>query len=128
MGIGLWKKPYTLRRFKGAVASGGYVTQDYEDMVVRLDIQTTDKSGTMSEFGDHTVQRIKVFTIDKKTEIKPADEKSGTSGDWVWFQGKWFECRSARLSENTILHHWTCTFVELKNQMPPPKGDTDETG
>ena len=122
MGLLLWKRNYILRRFKDAQAGGGIITEDFDDIVVSVDIQTTDRSSTTSETGDHTMQRIKVFTRDEKFEIKPADEANGTKGDWIWFQGKWFECQSSRLSDNTFLRHWTCTFVECYTQAPAPSG------
>ena len=120
MGLGLWKRKYILRRFGNAVAGGGYVSESYTDMVVNVDIQTTDRSTTTSETGDRTVQNLKVFTRDEKFEIRPANKERGTTGDWIWFQGRWFECRSSRLSDNTILRHWTCTFTEVFNQEDPP--------
>lgn len=119
MGLSLWKKPKVIRRFKDPILGGGHNILDYEDMAVKVDVQTTDRSVTTEEFGDHTVQMIKVFSND--VELRPASQETGTLGDRIWFQGKWFECRSSRLSENTFLKHWTCTFAECMNQDPPPE-------
>lgn len=120
MGLRLWKKPHILRRFTNPVSTGGYDFSGYEDIVIDSDIQTTDRSSTMGPDGDASVQRLKMFS---DFEINVADEATGALGDLLWFQGKWFECRSSRLSENTFLKHWTSTFVQCKDQWAPPEGE-----
>lgn len=121
MGLRLWKKKRLIRRFSEPVNEGGFsIPGETEEFYIMADVQTTDATTTTGEDGDHSVQHLKVFT---DTRLHIANEMTKTQGDWLWFQGRWFECRSARLSENTFLKHWTCTFVELKDQPEPPEDD-----
>lgn len=117
MGLGLWKRQRILRQFKEPVYSNGIQTYDYDDVVIMADVQTTDRSTTTGPDGDRSVQSLKVFC---DFRVNVADQQSGMPGDMIWFQGKWFECRSSRLSENTFLSHWTSTFVQCLNQPEPP--------
>lgn len=117
MGLSLWKRKHILRRKMDPVAYGGYVREDYQDILIMADIQTTDKSVSTGPDGDRSVQSLKMFC---DFEVNTANRATGTRGDKVWHQGKWFECTSSRLSENTFLHHWTSTFVECLNQEEPP--------
>ena len=119
MGLGLWKRKHLLRRFKDPEIRGGHVFEGYEDIYFRADFQTTERTTSTGLDGDYSTQRLKVFS---DMEIHVADDRNGTRGDMVWHQGKWFECKSSRLSENTFLKHWTSTFVQCANQPDPPKG------
>lgn len=119
MGLSLWKKERILRRFKAPLSTGGVTLQDYYDMPVMADVQTTDRSSKTREDGDLSSQELKVFTDEK---LHVADEVTGTLGDRLWFQGLWFECKSSRLSENTFLKHWTSTFTQCMDQDDPPEG------
>ena len=108
-----FKHKYKLRRFKEVVIEGGYASIPYEELTVLADIQTTDRSMTSGLDGTTEVQNIKVFCDE---EILPENSATGQKGDWIFFQGRWFECKSTRLSENTPLRHWTATFVECLKQ------------
>lgn len=118
MGLPLWKKKHILRRFRDPEVLGGYETHDYDDMIIQSDVQTTDNYATMGEDGDEPRQSLKMFS---DCEICVADTTKGILGDQLWFQGKWFECRSSVLSENTFLRHYTSTFVECPVQNDPPE-------
>ena len=109
--MNIFKHPYTLRRFGEQVFVNGYAEYQYTDMTILADIQTTDYSMTTEADGIHETQRIKVFC---DTEIRTENHETGRKADRVFFQGKWFECKSSRLSENTPLRHWTATFTECK--------------
>lgn len=75
-----------------------------------MDIQTLSDDIITTPDGTVSVQRLKVFS---DTEILTEDTASQQKADRIYYQGKWFECKSARLSENTILRHYTATFVEM---------------
>lgn len=113
----IFKRPHALRRYSTPTIEGGYATVPYEDIVLRMDIQTTDNSAETTPEGRRSVQRLKVFC---DSEIIAEDEATRQKGDRVWFQGKWFECQSSRLSENTPLRHWTATFVQCLDSEPGP--------
>ena len=72
--------------------------------------------------GTDSIQRLKVFCDE---EILVENEHTQQKSDRLWFQGKWFDCQSSRLSENTPIRHWTATFVECLDQDPPP-GEEEE--
>lgn len=93
------------------------MTEMTKDMVILADVQTLSRRTMTGPDGDYAVQEVKMFS---DFEINVADQSLGTMGDRLWFQGKWFECRSSRLSENTFLKHWTSTFVQCLNQEAPP--------
>ena len=118
MGLGLWKRKHHLRRFKEPEIRGGHVFEKYEDIYFKADVQTTGRTTSTGLDGDFARQDLKVFS---DLEMRVADAQTGVRADMLWHQGKWFECRSSRLSENTFLKHWTSTFVQCVNQPDPPK-------
>lgn len=123
MAIRIWKRPYTVRRFSEPQNVRGYVKDTYTDMTAMLDVQMTDDSAQMREDGDAPVMRLKAFG---DLRFNVADRATGAKPDWLWFDGKWFECRSSRLSRNTFIKHWTSSFVECLNQADPPEEYADE--
>ena len=118
MGLRLWKKNHLIRRFGEPVAVEGYVAEDYEDIIIKADVQTTSRMTNTETFGERSFQQVKMFS---DFEINVSDDNTGVRGDWLWFQNKWFQCTSSRLSENTFLKHWTSTFTECLNQADPPE-------
>lgn len=117
MGLPLWKHAHLLRRFSEPTCSGGYAVSTYTDMYIMANIQTPSRTTSTAGDGDYPWQVIKVFT---ETQINTADDRTGTPADWIWFQDKWFECRTSRHSNDTFLHHWTAEFVEIASQPPGP--------
>lgn len=114
MAIGLWKKPYVVRRYTIGYQNG-YETSTKTDSIEQLDIQTTSKTQSTQEDGDRSVQRIKAFG-----DFPFTVSKDGTKADKVYFQNKWFECVASRLSDNTVIRHYTSEFIESANQEPAP--------
>lgn len=121
----LFYKRYGIRRFKPSVYTGGHPTSQYTDEVFYADVQTLQNTSTTSDSGAESKQRVKVFSKDK---IQIADNDKGIRADWLYFQGKWFEAMSCRLSENTLLKHYTSEFEEIvhgefKEYLKPPTVD-----
>lgn len=125
MGLPLWKKRRLIRRYSAPELGGGYAVSEHKDFWITADVQTTDRSVSTGADGDIGLQKLKVFT---DSELCVADERAGTPGDRMWFQNRWFECRSSRLSENTFLKHWTSTFVECTNADDAPLDFSIEGG
>ena len=126
--MSLFYKPYVLRRFKPSVYVRGHSTSTYNDKPLHADIQTLQNTSTTSDNGAESKQRIKVFS---KKQIQVADKKNGVRADWIYFQEKWFEAVSCRLSENTLLKHYTSEFEEVLNgerpeYMKPPVIEEEE--
>ncbi len=107
------KRPYTLRRYMEPEIVRGYHSIPYQDRTLPMDVQTMEDVVITTEDGSESVQRLKVF-CDSEILVESQDKRQ--KADRLWFQGKWFECRSSRLSENTPLRHWTATFIECLDQ------------
>ena len=116
----IFKKNRTLRRFKEPVYSDGYSSIPYYDIKLPMDVQTLDNVTTTSPDGSDSTHKLKVF-CDK--EILVEDQKTSQKSDRLWFQGKWFECKSSALADNTPLRHWVATFVECADQDAAPEGE-----
>lgn len=116
MPFGMWRKPYTVRRFEPSEPQGGYlVPGSYADMTIKMDVQVGKCETVTDEDGDHSLRKLEVFSDE---EIRAVDEQ--TMADRLWYQGKWYECRSAILLENTILSHYECEFIQCLHQEKPP--------
>ena len=103
------KREHSLRRYSASEIVKGYASIPYEDLTLPTDVQTLEDVVITTPDGSESVQRLKVFC---DSEILAENQNTQQKGDRLWFQGKWFECKSSRLSENTPLRHWTATFVE----------------
>ena len=105
------------------VQDGYAIPESYNDIIILMDVQTTKKGHVTDESGDYTLQRLKAFSDD---EVMTASEAEKQRADCLWFQGKWFECVSSILSENTVLKHYTSEWIQCLNQEEPPI-DPDQT-
>lgn len=116
------KRPHLLRRYSKPEIVRGYSSIPYEDKTLPMDIQTLEDMVITTADGSKSIQRLKVFC---DSIILVENEENQQKADRLWFQNKWFECKSSRLSENTPLKHWTATFVEC---LDAEKGPQDNTG
>lgn len=124
--MNIFKKPHTIRRYSAPKIVRGYSSIPYEELTLPMDVQTLKDETITTPEGTKSVQRLKVFC---DFEILVENQGTQQKGDRLWFQGKWFECKSSRLSENTPLRHWTSTFVECLDNEPAPgqgKGDAED--
>ena len=117
------KRPHTLRRYSEPVFVKGYSSIPYEDLTLPMDVQTLEDVVITTPDGSKSVQKLKVFC---DSEIFVESEAKQQKADRLWFQNKWFECKSCRLSENTPLRHYTATFIECLDQ--EPLNDAEESG
>ena len=107
------KRVHTIRRYSKPTYDRGYTTIPFEDKTVLADIQTMEDITITTSSGTRSIQKLKVF-CDEKLIVENQDKEQ--KGDRIYFQDKWFECTSSRLSDNTPLRHYTATFVECLNQ------------
>lgn len=121
--MNLFKKPHTLRRYSEPVYVKGYSSIPYEDLKLPMDVQTLEDVVITTPDGSKSVQKLKVFC---DSEILVESEAKQQKADRLWFQNKWFECKSCRLSENTPLRHYTATFIECLAQELP--NEAEESG
>lgn len=120
MLFGFFKHDYVVRRLKEDVYCGGYAAPGgHTDSVATLNVQplTSDELQALPE-GERTVKHIKSIGEEKFT---PADEETGTQGDRLYYEGKWYECKSCHLWDHTILSHYEAEFVEMSpgSEEPP---------
>lgn len=108
-----FKRPHALRRYSEPVYVSGYSSIPYEDLMLPMDVQTLEDVVITTADGSKSVQKLKVFC---DSEILVENEAKKQKADRLWFQNKWFECKSCRLSENTPLKHYTATFIECLDQ------------
>lgn len=118
------KRPYLLRRYSQPEIVRGYSSIPYEDRTLPMDVQTLEDMVITTPDGSKSVQRLKVFC---DSMILVENEGQQQKADRLWFQDKWFECRSSRLSENTPLRHWTATFIECLDAEAGPQGQAGES-
>lgn len=117
------KRPHTLRRYSEPVFVKGYSSIPYEDLTLPMDVQTLEDVVITTPDGSKSVQKLKVFC---DSEILVESEAKQQKADRLWFQNKWFECKSCRLSENTPLRHYTATFIECLDQEPLNNAEESE--
>lgn len=80
MGIGIFRRSYTVRRFKPQEdVPGGYVTSQYEDVVTALNVQPLSTKELMAlPEGDRSVKRLKAFG---DLQLTTSDQEQGILGD-----------------------------------------------
>lgn len=108
--MNFFKKPYPLRRYSEPIYVKGYLTIPYEDKEFPMDVQTVTNDTMTTQPGKKSLQKLKVFC---DFPLLVANDKVQQAADRIYFQEKWFECKASRLSENTILKHYTAEFIEL---------------
>ncbi len=112
------KRKHLIRRYSPQTYTDGYASVPYEDSIFLMDVQTMEDIVETTPDGTVSRQRVKTFC---DSPILVEDQEKERKADRLWFQEKWFECRSSRLSENTPLRHYTSTFVQCLDQDPPPE-------
>lgn len=117
------KKEKWIRRYSQPTIVRGYLSIPYADITLPMDVQTLEDVVITTEDGSKSIQKLKVFC---DSEILVENEAKQQKADRLWFQEKWFECKSSRLSENTPLKHYTATFIECLDQEPGPGATTGE--
>lgn len=122
MLFSFFKRDYIVRRFGDETVVNGVSGAPHEDFVVALeDVQplSSDELQALPE-GERTVRHIKSIG---STKFTTADEESGTPGDWLYYNGRWFECKSCQLWDHTILAHYESEFVVVPSgpATPPPE-------
>ena len=121
MSIGLFKRPYPIRKYMPQKIVRGYASAEFTDSIARLNVQplTPDELMALPE-GSRTVKRVKTFGSDK---LSSADEFTGEPGDRLFYCGYWYECKSSVMWDHTMLRHYRSDFVILpqKEQTEPPQ-------
>ena len=109
----LFPRPQTIRRFSPPVIVRGYSTYPFEDIELLMDTQTTENVNITTPDGTVSKQSLKVFC---DSEILMENQNAQQKADRMLFKDKWYECKSCRLVENTMLKHYLATFIECLDQ------------
>lgn len=123
MAIGVFRRPYTVRRHGEQKVVNGYAVSGDTEFTAKLNVQplSADELLALPE-GERSIARVKALGAYALTS---ADEHSGTPGDLLFFSGKWYECKSCVSWLHTPLKHYESEFVVLadqKGQKPPRSG------
>ena len=123
MSIGLFKRPYTVRKYGKQIIERGYASSPYTDITVKLDVQplSPDELIALPE-GERTVKRIKSFGSEK---LASADDYDEIPGDCLYYNGFWYECKSSVQWEHTFLRHYRSEFVVLPNDKQKEMGEIE---
>lgn len=125
MAIGIFRRPYTIRRSGEQKIIDGYSVSEKTEFTAKLNIQPLSSNNLLAvPEGQRTIKRIKSFG---SVEIVAADEQNETPGDLLFYNGNWFECVSCVHWSHTPLSHYEAEFVILADQssQPPPKSKGD---
>lgn len=112
MLFSFFKKDYIVRRFGEETVVNGVSGAPHTDSVVALeDVQplSSDELQALPE-GERTIRHIKSIG---STKFTTADEDAGTPGDWLYYRGQWYECKSCQYWDHTILSHYESEFVAV---------------
>jgi hypothetical protein len=128
MSIGIFRKPYIVRRFGTQQIVNGYaVPNGYTDRAVKINVQPLSKNDLLAlPEGKRTVKRIKSYGANA---FISADEQTKTNGDLLYYDNEWYECKTCVHWLHTPLAHYEAEFVVLDDrskQLPPNIGDTDD--
>ena len=118
MAIGLFRRPYPIRRYTPQTLTKGYASAQFTDGITRLNVQPLSPDELLAlPVGERTIRRIKTFGADRLTS---ANEFTGTPGDRIFYTGFWFECKSSVMWDHTMLSHYRSEFVLLPEQAQEP--------
>ena len=122
----LFRRPYTIRRHGTQKIVNGYPVSDYSEFTTRLTVQPLSSDDLLAlPEGERSIARVKTRGADALID---ADEHSQTPGDMLFFQGKWYECKSCVHWLHTPMTHYESEFVLIADQRahtsPGTGGDT----
>ena len=118
-----FKDTYILRRFGESTIINGHQIFQNEDMEVELDVQTVSDEELMEETGSRDKMILKTFG---DFPIRCSKQEDNVVSDQLFYEGRWFECISSRLSKNTFIKHWTSTFSLVPESTEPIPDKTEE--
>jgi len=117
MSIGLFKKPYTIRRHGEQTVTDGYAWYPYTDIITRLNVQPqAPNEFDAAPEGDRTIKRLKSWG---PAQLTSANEYTGQPGDYLFYKGIWYECLSSVEWDHTMLRHFQSDFTALPAEKQP---------
>ena len=124
MSTDIFRKPCTIRRFSEQEIVRGHAVAGYTDTKTKLNVQplSPDELQALPE-GERSIKRVKAFS---DYPLTAADQYIGQPGDWLFYKGHWYECKSSVQWDHTPLAHFRSEFVivpesELEENVEPPE-------
>ncbi len=117
----LFRKNYFIRRFTEQDLVNGLPCFNYQDFQTKLDVQPFNyyekRAGMLKNeiSGQRSIRYLKAYG---QTELRQADQKNGLAGDWLFYRGNWYECKSAVYWNNTPLKHYRTEWVIVGEAEP----------
>lgn len=108
MVLDIFKKPYTLRRFEKTQIIRGRPRAAYTDSMVKLNVQPLSSDDVMTL--PDGIRRKKNVKAIGRTELRTADEKTGTLADRIYYRGEWYECTGSDIWGNTPIGQTEAVF------------------
>lgn len=104
-----FRKNYVIRRYSAQEIVRGHAVYDYIEMQTLLNVQpiNQDEIQALPE-GERSVKRLKAFG---DYPLTAADQYSGIPGDWLFYKGCWYECKSCVERDHTPIGHFRSEFV-----------------
>lgn len=113
MVLDIFKKPYTLRRFKKSELIKGRSRAKYSDSTVMLNVQPLSSNELMAL--PDGIRRSKNIKAIGKVMIRTADEKTGILADRICYRGEWYECTGSDIWGNTPVGQTEAVFGLIPN-------------
>lgn len=126
--MNIFRKEYYIRRFSKQSIVNGYSQNSYQDFKLKMGVQSFEFYGRRSSTveanleGKRVVRRIKAYS---KEPLIAVDQEKMIKGDWLYYEGKWYECKYSFPWQHLFLKHWRLEFVcvpetePLANIAPP---------
>ncbi len=117
----LFRKNYFIRRFTGQIVVNGLARFSYQDFQTKLNVQPFnyyEKRAGMLKIDTSGQRSIRYLKAYGQTELRQADQKNGIAGDWLFYRGNWYECKSAVYWSNTLLKHYRTEWVIVGEAEP----------
>ena len=124
MGITIFRRTFTIRRFGEDELIDGYAHTTYEDTETQLNVQplSADELLALPE-GERRTKRLKAYG---DLVFTTADQSTGRRGDWLLYDGHWYECVSSLYWDHTLLTHCKSEFVEVAAAETAPYAVVEE--
>lgn len=115
--VSLFQKKHIVRRFSPQTIVKGHATSTYEDYYTVLNVQPlTPTTQQTDPDGERQSRGLKTFG---DMLFQTADQTTGTLGDWLYYQGRWYACVSSVLWDHTVLHHCRGEFTQVPETESP---------
>ena len=106
--MNIFRKNYTIRRHEKQEIVNGYASSPYNEFEAMLNVQPMNDDMQAHPEGDRIVRKVKSFGKDR---ITPADQYTVTQGDWLLYNGRWYECVMTVEWHATPLKHFYSEYT-----------------